>query len=62
MRHASTTLFLGITVGIVGMMIFNRYRSIIDAEDPEELLERLSKRLQELERRTTAVVIRTSPG
>ncbi len=60
MRHATTTLVLGVTFGIVGVMIYNHLRAAVVEEDPEALLEKLSKRLQDLERRATAVVVRTS--
>ena len=37
-------------------MIYNRLRFVIVEEDPEALLERLSRRIEDLEKKTTAVV------
>gem|GEM_PF-6749633 len=47
----STTLILGIAVGAVGVALYTRLRAQIEDEDPEALIEKLSRQLQTLEDR-----------
>ena len=49
MRRATATLVLGLTIGIVGIMLYNRMRAAANDEDPEVLLDKLSQKLQDLE-------------
>jgi len=47
-----STLLLGIAVGALGIVLYTRLREVVEQEDPEVLVDRLSKQLETLEART----------
>ncbi|HEY0865728.1 MAG TPA: hypothetical protein VGE01_00020 [Fimbriimonas sp.] len=51
MSRTATTLIFGIAVGALTVVLYRRLREVAIEEDPEAIMERVSKQLQELERR-----------
>jgi hypothetical protein len=42
---------LGIAVGALGIVLYTRLRQVVEQEDPEVLVDRLSEQLEALEAR-----------
>lgn len=45
-------LILGIAVGALGIVLYQRLRQVVEQEDPEVLADRLAQQLHLLEERT----------
>lgn len=49
MARSGTTLFIGISIGVIGVLIVQRLKSLLEHSDPDSLVERLSDQLEQLE-------------
>jgi hypothetical protein len=49
--RTATTLVLGIAVGALTVLLYRRLREVAHDEDPDAIMDRMSRQLQELEHR-----------
>ncbi|MBI1757567.1 MAG: hypothetical protein HYR64_10735 [Fimbriimonas ginsengisoli] len=56
----ATAFLIGIAFASLGVVMYRRIREVVDEEDAEELADRLSARLDELETRTVSSKAATS--
>lgn len=53
MPRGTATILLGVAIGIFGVIVYTQWRTAVAEEDAEQLMDRLSERLHELEADTS---------
>lgn len=47
--RGTATILVGVAIGIVGVIVYTQWRTAVAEEDAEQIIDRLSDRLHELE-------------